>query len=66
MSSEGDVELVIEELRSVVERLDDLALGALRAAVQSGANKRPDLERRLTRARHGIERVIGILEGRPG
>lgn len=54
---------IADELAAIADRLRDMAFEALRDAVQAGDSKRPDLERRLTRARHGLERVIGVLRG---
>ena len=53
---------ICSELRRVVERLDDIAFDALRSAVSAGGTRRPERERRVTRARHALERAISILE----
>jgi len=53
------------ELSAVVEALDDLALEILRDASEEGATSRPDLERRVTRARSGIERSLRLLGDAP-
>ena len=48
-----DTERIAElrgRLEAVAEELADLALDALRQAVNEGADSRPELERRLTRA----------------
>jgi ElaB/YqjD/DUF883 family membrane-anchored ribosome-binding protein len=50
------------ELGSLAERLDDLALEALRVAVEEGETTRPALERRLVRARNALERARHLLE----
>jgi ElaB/YqjD/DUF883 family membrane-anchored ribosome-binding protein len=50
------------ELGSLAERLDDLALETLRAAVEEGETTRPALERRLVRARNALERARHLLE----
>ncbi len=51
-----------QEVLALVERLDDLALEVLRDAAASGAERRPEVERRLTRARHALERAVGLLQ----
>ncbi|HLI15703.1 MAG TPA: hypothetical protein VKV23_06605 [Acidimicrobiales bacterium] len=61
--SEGELAAIVGELRALSERLDDVALDALRRAAEAGATARPPLERRVTRARHAIERAIALLGG---
>ncbi|MGD0220268.1 MAG: hypothetical protein ABSC73_07405 [Acidimicrobiales bacterium] len=53
---------ICSELGLLAERLDDLALEALRAAVEEGETTRPALERRLVRARNALERARHLLE----
>ncbi len=62
-SAEGELEAIRGELERLRERIDDLALGALRDAVEAGEDRRPELERRLTRARNALVRAIGALGG---
>jgi hypothetical protein len=57
----ADLEDVRERLAGIAEELADLALDALREAVEAGESARPDLERRVTRARHQVERAIAAL-----
>jgi len=54
------------ELAAIAERLGDLAYDELRRAVEAGEAKRPELERRLTRARHAVDRAGSILAARDG
>jgi ElaB/YqjD/DUF883 family membrane-anchored ribosome-binding protein len=56
------LESVREELRAITERLDELAYDALREAVAAGERSRPELERRVVRARNAIGRALSILE----
>ena len=53
---------ICSELGAIIERLDDLALEALREAVGNGATARPEIERRLVRARNALERARHLLE----
>jgi hypothetical protein len=53
---------ICAELGALVERLDDLALEALREAVAAGADERPEIERRIVRARNALERARHLLE----
>ncbi|HXZ82695.1 MAG TPA: hypothetical protein VED84_02970 [Acidimicrobiales bacterium] len=57
------VDEICSALDSLIERLDDLALESLRAAVERGATTRPEIERRLVRARHALERARHLLGG---
>ena len=49
------------QLEQIAEELDDLAMSALRDAVEEGATARPEEEKKLTRARRSVERAISIL-----
>jgi ElaB/YqjD/DUF883 family membrane-anchored ribosome-binding protein len=53
---------ICSELGAIIERLDDLALEALREAVGNGATARPEIERRIVRARNALERARHLLE----
>jgi hypothetical protein len=59
--SGGELDAVRADLASLAERLADLAYEELRRAVADGEGKRPELERRLTRARGAVERALAIL-----
>jgi hypothetical protein len=55
---------IVAELEALRERLAEVGLDALREAVESGEQTRPDLERRASRARTLLERAIAILTSR--
>lgn len=57
-----ELESVITTIRAACEQLDDLIYSVLRDAVANGADKRPDLEKRLTRCRNALERAVAGLE----
>jgi hypothetical protein len=59
----AELEAIREELGSLAERLTTIGMDALREAVTAGETRRPDLERRVTRARHAVERAASILAG---
>jgi ElaB/YqjD/DUF883 family membrane-anchored ribosome-binding protein len=61
MASDNSLESLRSDLASACERLDDLIMDELSAAIERGETTRPELERRLTRARNAIERAIGLL-----
>jgi hypothetical protein len=63
MSSEESIEEICTDLDRIAERLDDVVLELLRDAVRNKADKRPELERRATRARRAIERATIALRG---
>ena len=54
-----------ERLRAVEEELGDVIYEVLRDAVSRGDAKRPDLEKRLTRARNAVTKAVHLLDG-PG
>jgi phosphate uptake regulator len=60
----GDTDDIRERLEAIAEELADLALDALRAALEAGADKRPDEEKRLTQARRAVEKAAGLLKRR--
>jgi hypothetical protein len=60
-----DLEGVADRLDDISEQLADLAMSALRAAMEQGADGRPDLEKRITRARRSIEKAAALLRDRP-
>ncbi len=48
-------------LDTIAEELADLAMDALRQAIDEGASKRPADERRLTQARRAVEKAAALL-----
>ena len=57
----ADVEDIRTRLDAIAEELGDLALDTLRAAVEAGATK-SDEEKRITRARHAVEKAARLLD----
>jgi hypothetical protein len=57
----ADVEDIRIRLETIAEELADLALDALREAVESGATK-SEAERKLTRARTAVYRAARLLD----
>lgn len=60
----ADLEALAGRLDALAEELADAALDALREAMEAGETK-PELERRLTRARRGVERAAALVRGAP-
>jgi len=56
-----ELETVRQALQDVIDRLDDIAYRELRDAVSRKETKRPDIERRLTRARNALLRAMPLL-----
>jgi hypothetical protein len=54
---------LVDQLRAVEEALGDLIYDVLREAVSRGEAKRPDLEKRLTRARTAVTKAVHLLDG---
>jgi hypothetical protein len=53
-----------ERLDDIGEALADLALDALRSALEDGDAEAKDRERRLTRARRSVEKAAALLAER--
>jgi hypothetical protein len=53
-----------ERLEDIGEALADLAMDALRSAVEDGDSDAKDRERRLTRARRSVEKAAALLADR--
>jgi hypothetical protein len=53
---------VRDRLTAISEELGDLSMQVLREALESGATARPDLERRLTRARNAVDKAAHLLD----
>jgi hypothetical protein len=57
----ADIDDIRRRLEGIAEELADLALAVLREAVDQGAATRPDLEKRITRARNAVEKAAHLL-----
>ena len=62
MVDEERVADLCHRLGSIAEELDDLAMDALRTAIDDGATKRPPEEKRLLSARRAVEKAIRTLQ----
>jgi hypothetical protein len=60
---EVTVDDVRDRLAAISEELLDLSTQVLREAVEAGETARPDLERRLTRARNAVDKAVHLLDG---
>ncbi len=61
MAGSADVADVRARLEAIAEELADMAIDLLREAVDQGADKRPELEKRITRARTAVEKAAHLL-----
>ncbi len=57
----ADIDEVRARLEAIAEELADMALDVLREAVDQGADNRPELEKRITRARTAVEKAANLL-----
>lgn len=57
-----DLEDIVGELRSLEERLRELAYDRLRLAAEEGDTEAAAEEKRILTARRAVERAIGALE----
>ncbi len=58
----ADLDALAGRLDHLAEELADAAMEALREAMAAGEAK-PELERRLTRARRSVERAAALVRG---
>jgi predicted transcriptional regulator len=54
---------VRDRLNAISDELGDLSIQVLREALDAGATTRPDLDKRLGRARAAVDKAIHLLEG---
>jgi hypothetical protein len=50
-------------LESIVEELTEISVDVLREAVEAGATRRPDVDKRLGQARRAVEKAARSLDG---
>jgi hypothetical protein len=58
------LEELAARLEAIAEELADLAMDALREAIDGGATKRPADERRLMQARRAVDKAAALLRSR--
>lgn len=63
---DDNFESEIESLKLVLNRLDDAAMASLRSFIEEKDPSFRSLEKRIHRARRGLIRAIGELEGMDG
>jgi hypothetical protein len=63
MTAARDTDDLVETLRTIEERLRDLAYESLRAAAEDGDEDAAAREKQLQKARRGVERAIAALGG---
>lgn len=59
----GRVDDIRELLRRCAEDLNELSMAALRDAIDEGESHRPEIEKRISKARRTVERAIAQLAG---
>ena len=62
------LDAISDQLRTISDDLADIAIEALREAIDDKefSGKRPEVERRVTRARRAVDKAAGILTESPG
>ena len=60
---ESTVAGIADELVSIAERLNEVSMTVLSRAIETGATQRPELERRISRARRTVDRAAAQLRG---
>jgi len=58
----ADLDDIRSRLEAIAEELADMAMEALRDAIEAGDQRRPAEERRLTQARRSVERAASLLQ----
>lgn len=58
----ADLEDLVQRLDAISEELGELGMSVLRDAIEAGASERPELERRISRARTAVEKARHLLE----
>jgi hypothetical protein len=61
-----ELDRLADRLDEIGEELADLAMAALRRALDEGGEARPATERRITRARRSVEKAASLLRERDG
>ena len=62
------LDAISDQLRAISEDLADIAIEALREAIDDKdfSGKRPELEKRVSRARRAVDKAAGILNESSG
>lgn len=58
-----DFDDIRERLVAIADELGERGLALLRDAVEAGATKAPEAEKRIARARRSIDKAIHLLDG---
>lgn len=62
-SIDDDIESIAARLEALSEELNDLAMSLVSDALERGAKDRPEVEKRISRARRTVDRAAGQLRG---
>jgi hypothetical protein len=62
------LDAISDQLKAISDDLADIAIGALREAIDDKefSGKRPEIEKRVTRARRAVDKAAGILNESQG
>lgn len=59
---EHQLEDLRQRLAAISEELGDLSLNVLREALDDGADKRPPLDKVLSRIRRSVDKAVALIE----
>lgn len=64
---DDDLDVIAGRLDDLAEQLSDLAISALREALEDedGDGKRPEVEKRITKARRSLDKAAALLRSDP-
>ncbi len=61
MDHSAQVSSIVSELETIAERMNDISMSILSAAIEQGATARPSQEKSLSQARRAVEKAIHLL-----
>lgn len=57
----SSIEDIKQQLESISELLNDVAMGLLSEAIERGAGSRPDAEKKVSQARRAVDKAVHHL-----
>jgi hypothetical protein len=57
----SDIDAIISDLERASEALNDAAMSLLTGAIRDGEKERPPLEKKVSQARHSVDKALFIL-----
>lgn len=63
MDISAEVNIIVTDLESIAERLNELSMSVLSEAIERGETARPLEEKRVSQARRAVEKALHHLRG---